>query len=218
MLRYLLGLMISASLTASVFLAAQEPGERQRPVVKASGGGGLVARMMRYDKNKDGKLQKSEVTDQRLKRIFEQADADKDGTLTNEELTAFAAQEQTKARTARGGGPGGFGPPGSDGPPGFGGPGGPGMGPPRPGEILPRFLRERLELSAVQEKQIEDLQKDVDARLEKILTAEQRAQLKEMRSRRPGGFGPPGFGGPGGPGGPPPGGEGFPPPPPEQLE
>jgi hypothetical protein len=213
--RYLLGSVISVSLTASVFLAAQEPGERQRTTAKASGGSGIVARMMRYDKNKDGKLQKSEVTDQRLKRMFDQADADKDGTLTNEELTAFAAKEQTKARAARGGGPGGFGPPGGDGPPGFGGPAGPGMGPPRPGEILPRFLRERLELSAAQEKQIEDLQKDVDARLEKILTAEQRAQLKEMRSRRPGGFGPPGFGGPGGP---PPGGEGFPPPPPEQPE
>src|SRR5262249_49761313 len=132
---------------------------------KASGGG-LVALMMRYDKNKDGKLQMSEVSDQRLKRFFDQADADKNGILTNEELTAYAVKEQTKARTARGGGPGGFGPrgggPGGDGPPGFGGPGGPGMGLPQPGEILPRFLRARLELTEAQEKQIQELQKEVE--------------------------------------------------------
>jgi EF hand len=213
--RYLCGLMLSGSLTASVFLAAQEPGEGQRATSKAAAGGGIVARMMKYDKNKDGKLQKSEVTDQRLRRLFDQADADKDGTVTNQELTAYAAKEQTKAGAGRGGGPGGFGPPGGGGPPGFGGPGGPGMGPPRPGEILPPFLRQRLELSAAQEKQIAELQKEVDARLEKILSADQREQLKEMRSRGPGGFGrPPG----GGPGGPPPDGEGFPPPPPDRPE
>jgi EF hand len=218
--KYVCSIMISGSLTASVFLAAQEPGEGRRATPKAAAGNGLVARMMKYDKNKDGKLQKSEVTDQRLKRLFDQADADKDGTLSKEELTAFAAKEQSKAGLGRGGGPGGFGPPGGgpggDGPPGFGGPGGAGMGgPPRPGEILPRFLRERLELSAEQEKQIQDLQKEVDAKLEKILSAEQREQLKEMRSRGPGGFGPRG---PGGPGGPPEGEGGFPPPPPEESE
>jgi hypothetical protein len=87
------------------------------------------------------------------------------------------------------------------------------MGRPRPGEILPRFLRDRLELTADQEKQIEALQKDVDARLAKILTDEQRQQLKALRERGPGGFGPPG-----GPGGPPGGGDGFPPPPPDQPE
>jgi hypothetical protein len=204
MRRYLCGLMVSGSLASSVFLAAQEPGDGQRAKSKAAAGGGLVARMMKYDKNKDGKLKKSEVTDQRLKRLFDQADTDKDGTLTNEELTAFAAREETKARVSRGGGPGGF-----------GGPGGPGMGPPRPGEIFPSFLRQRLELSAAQEKQIQDLQKEVDGKLEKILTADQREQLKEMRSRGPGGFGPPPGGGPGGP---PPDGDGFPPPPPDRPE
>ena len=225
--KYLFSIMISGSLTASVFLPAQEPGEGRRATPKAGAGGGLVARMMKYDKNSDGKLQKSEVTDQRLKRLFDQADADKDGTLSKDELTAFAAKEESKAKSARGGGRG-FGPPGGgpggDGPPGFGppggGPGGPGMGPPRPGEILPRFLRERLELSAEQEKQIQELQKDVDAKLEKILSADQREQLKEMRSRRrvaPGGFGPRGPGG--GPGGPPEGEGGFrPPPPPDESE
>lgn len=229
--RYLCGILISGSVTASVFLAAQEPAEGRRSTAKGAASGGIVARMMKYDKDKDGKLLKSEVTDQRLRRLFDQADADKDGTLTKEELTAFAAKEQTKSRAGnRGGGPGGFGPggggPGGDGPPpGFGppggGPGGPGMGRPQPGEILPRFLRDRLELTPQQEKQIQELQKEVDGRLAKILTDEQKQELKQMRERGPGGFGPPGGPGgppPGGPGGPPPGGEGFRPPPPDESE
>jgi hypothetical protein len=206
--RYLCGFLISGSLTASAILVAQEPGEGRRSTAKGAAADGIVARMMRYDKDKDGKLLKSEVTDQRLRRLFDQADADKDGTLTKEELTAFAAKEQTKSRA---GGPGGFGP-------GGGGPGGPGMGRPQPGEILPRFLRDRLELSAQQEKQIQELQKEVDGKLAKILTDDQKQQLKEMRERGPGGFGPPGGPGgpPGGPGGPPGGGEGFRPPPEER--
>ena len=95
---------------------------------------------------------------------------------------------------------------------------GPG-GPPRPGQILPPFLQERLSLTADQKKQLEELQKEVDAKLAKILTDEQKQQLKEMRERGPGG-GPPGFGPPGGgrPGQPGEGGrprrpEGDPPPP-----
>ena len=95
------------------------------------------------------------------------------------------------------------------------------MGPPRPGEILPGMLRDRLELTAEQSKQVDALQKEVDARLEKILNNDQKAQLKEMRNRGPGGFGPPpggfGPGGRGGPGGdgPPPGGPGGDGPPPQ---
>ena len=187
----------------------------------------LVTRMMAFDKNKDGKLTMAEVTDERLHRLVDRADADKDGFVTKEELTALAAKEQI---SNRGGGPGGFGPPGG------GGPGGPRMmgGMPRPGEILPGMLRQRLNLTAAQEKQVAELQKEVDARLEKILTAEQRDQLKAIRDRGPGGFGfgPPPGGGPGarqrgGAGGPPgggrppggggpPGGDGQPPPPPDQ--
>ena len=83
------------------------------------------------------------------------------------------------------------------------------MGMPRPGEILPQFLRQRLNLSAKQQKQLTALQKKVDDELAKILTTAQKKQLAEMRNRGPGGFGPPG--GPRG-GGPPPGGPGGPPP------
>jgi Spy/CpxP family protein refolding chaperone len=58
-----------------------------------------------------------------------------------------------------------------------------------------------LQITDAQKKQLDELQKEMDAKLDKILTDEQRKQLKEMKERGPGGFGPPG--GPGGPGGPP---------------
>lgn len=105
----------------------------------------------------------------------------------------------------RAGGPG-FGPPG-----GFGG-----MRMPPPGVVMPPPVQDMLRLTDTQKKQLAELQKDVDVRLEKLLTTAQRDQLKQMRDR-PGGFGPPGgpggFGPPGGPGGPggfgpPPGGPG----------
>jgi hypothetical protein len=75
--------------------------------------------------------------------------------------------------------------------------------PPKPGQVLPTFVQERLNLSAEQKKQLEEVQKEVDARLDKILTAEQKKQLAEVRNPfggPGGGFGGPGggFGGPGG--------------------
>jgi EF hand len=199
----------SALLVGAALTAAQGPGRGDpRGEQRSPEPDDLVTRMMEFDKDKDGKLTKAEVTDERLHRLVERADVDKDGIVTKEELTALAAREQP---TNRGGGPG-FGPPG-------GGPGGPPMGmgmgaPPRPGEILPAMIRQRLNLTTKQQKQVADLQKEVDAKLAEILTAEQRNQLKTMRDRGPGGFGPPvGPGGRqrGGPGGGPPGG-GAPPP------
>jgi Spy/CpxP family protein refolding chaperone len=176
----------------------------------------LVTRMMAFDKNKDGKLTKDEVTDERLHRLFDRADANKDGVVTKEELAALAAAEAADQGEDRGGrgGPGGRGPGGPGGPGGRGGPGGGGPGgfggPPQPGQVLPPFLQERLNLTDEQKKQLEELQKEVDSKLGKILTDDQKKQLKEM----PQGFGPggPGGRGPGGPGGRgpggPPGGEG----------
>ncbi|SRR6266851_49374 len=180
----------------------------------------LVIKMMAFNKKKDGKLTKDEVTDERLHRLFDQADANKDGIVTKEELMALAAKLEAEGGQGGGpGGPGGRGPGGPSGPGGFGpggggpgGPGGPGGrgpggfgGPPQPGQIMPSFLQDTLKLTAEQKKQLEELQKDVDAKLGKILTDDQKKQLKEMRE----GFGP---GGPGGrgPGGGPPGGAGRP--------
>jgi len=165
--------------------------------------------MMAFDKNGDGKLMKSEVTDERLHRLFDRADADKDGSVTKAELTTLEARESASFR----GGPGGFGP--------SGGPGGPMMAPPRPGEILPSFLQLALDLTPEQKAQLDELQKDVDSRLAKILTDARKKTLDQMRRRGPGcpggygapgrrgpvpgpgDFGPPGRRGPG-PGGPPP--------------
>lgn len=103
--------------------------------------------------------------------------------------------------------------------PGGGGPGGPQMMAfPRPGELLPAPLVKTLQLTPEQIKQLETLQKEVDAKVERLLTEKQRQQLQELRAAGPGGFGPPG-GGPGGMGrpgggfGPPGGPGGFGPPP-----
>ncbi len=181
--------LTSTALMAAIpaAMAQQRPGNRGSTTrSKKAATNSMVNRMMAFDANKDGKLTRDEVTDERLQRLFDRADADHDGTVTRKELTAMAAREPA-------GGRGGF------------GPGGPG-GPPRPGEVLPSFLRDRLEVTPEQSKQLEALQKDVDTRLAQILTADQKQQLEEMRNRGPGGFGPPpgGFG----PGGPPPGGFG----------
>jgi hypothetical protein len=195
----------------------------------------IVVRMMAFNKKKDGKLTKVEVTDERLHRLFDQADTNKDGVVTKEELMALAARLDQGG--GRGGdGPGGRGPGGpggrggdGDGPggrgPGGRGPGGPGPddrgpggrgpgGPPQPGVVLPPRAVEQLQLTDEQKKQLDALQKDVDAKLAKILTEDQKKQLKEMRERGPGGRGPggrgPGGRGPGGdgPGGRGPGGRG----------
>ena len=129
MRKFIASLLATGCLITASFALAQNQG-----IADA-----LVARMMAFDKNGDGKLTKSEVTDERLHRLFDRADADKDGTVTKAELTALATKD-----AANFAGPSGFGPPG--GPGGFGPPGGPGgpmMGPPRPGEILPAFMQRR---------------------------------------------------------------------------
>ena len=74
------------------------------------------------------------------------------------------------------------------------------MGPSAPGEILSAPVRRGLRLDADQMKQVDALQKDVDARLAKILTDDQKKLVQQMKER---GFGGPG-GRPGGPGGGPP--------------
>ncbi len=93
--------------------------------------------------------------------------------------------------------------------PGAGGPGGgrPGgaMRFPPPGDVVPAFVRDQLQLTADQRKSLDELQKDTEAKLDKLFTEAQRKQWKQLREAGPmgGGFGPGGF--PGGPGGGPPG-------------
>ncbi len=82
--------------------------------------------------------------------------------------------------TKGGFGPGGFGP----------GPMGPGLfgGPPRLGQILPQFLQGMLNLTADQKKELETTEKDIGAKLDKMLTDEQKKQLKERPAFGPGAF------------------------------
>lgn len=86
-------------------------------------------------------------------------------------------------------------PGGQPGQPGKGGGFGKGVGGPAIGQILPAFLQEMLKMTDAQKKDLEALQKDVDAKLDKILTDDQKKQLKDLREGK-GGFG----GGPGGKG------------------
>jgi hypothetical protein len=86
-------------------------------------------------------------------------------------------------------------------------------GMPAPGQIISVSTQVILRPTPEQRTQLTDLQKTVDAKLDKVLTEDQKAQLKQMRADfarggpgGPGG-GPPG-GPPGGPGGP---GGGLPP-------
>jgi Spy/CpxP family protein refolding chaperone len=66
--------------------------------------------------------------------------------------------------------------------------------------VMPPFVRDKLELTKEQEKQLADLDREVRAKLKKILTPEQHKQMEEALRRGPGG--PPGRG-PGRPGRPP---------------
>ena len=184
-------LVAGISLTA-IAAQAQPPGGGRRDD-SASTSESFVARLFAFDANKDGKLSKDELTDRRLQGLFDRADSDHDSVVSNEELQALYARESVALQSGERGGPAD----GQGSPRGSGEPGGRGGrgGPPRPGEILPGFLQERLGLTDKQKHDLEALQKDVDAKLAKILTREQKQQLEEIQQRGPGG--PPGPGGPG---------------------
>lgn len=96
--------------------------------------------------------------------------------------------------------PPGGGPPGS-------GPGGLGGGPPKfeLGKVLPPHIRQQIELTKDQEKELAELEKLVKEKLDKLLTDDQKKKIEKA--------GPPtgGPGGGGGPGGRNPGGGGKPP-------
>jgi Spy/CpxP family protein refolding chaperone len=95
-----------------------------------------------------------------------------------------------------------------------GGPGGPGGMQGGGFHIIPPMAQEQLNLTDDQKKQIESLEKETKAKLDSILTDEQKTKLKDMQEkmRRRFGGGQGGQGGPGGPGGGrPPGGQQRPP-------
>lgn len=185
--RLLTGLFFAAGLLLAASLSTAQPpdggGKGGKGFGKKDKGGkgmkggdpaAAVGRLLAFDADKDGKVSKDELTDDRLKRLFDRADADKDGFVTKAEAGRLFADEPPA-----GGPPGGF-------------PGG--FGPPRPGTVLPPFLRDELKLTDAQKAKLDALQQEVDNRLADILTADQKKRLDEMRTRGPGGF----------PGGPPP--------------
>jgi Ca2+-binding EF-hand superfamily protein len=58
--------------------------------------------MKSLDKNADGKLSRDEASgNAKLSKVFDRADADKDGQLTQEELQNYRKAMQDKARTAK---------------------------------------------------------------------------------------------------------------------
>src|SRR2546428_6633646 len=124
------GLGVRASVGAAQSPKDQPSGTPKGGPTNASAVDAIVARMMAFDKNKDGKLTRDEITDERLLRLFERADADKNGVVTKEELTALATQLAAQVAAARGRGPGGLGGPRRRGPRR---PAGRARGPPRGG-------------------------------------------------------------------------------------
>jgi len=182
----------------------------------------MIERMLTFDANKDGSLLKSEVTDERLHALFGRADADQDGKVSRGELRElFTKESAALAANRRGGGPmggpGGGPPQGGPGGPGERGPGGPPPPPPsnplggprgeggdrggfgqargqrpRPGQVLPAGLQDRLGLSEEQRRRVDALQEIVDTQLNSILTPEQKQMLNDVGP-------PPGEPGPGGP-------------------
>ena len=202
--------ILAFAVTATLFTlaTAQPPTGKGGEPAKDYSDSSIVTKMMAFNKKKDGKLTKDEVTDPRLHRLFDLADTNKDGVVTREELMALAAKLDAEFGP---GGPGKGGPKGKggfDGPDKKGskdkGPGGfdddkkgpkdkgPKGPPPRPGQILPDFIRDMLELTAAQNKQLDELQREVNERLGKILNDDQKAKLKEFEKKGPGGKkGPP---------------------------
>lgn len=207
MLRIMLMLALVAGMLgiSGVTEAQQEGKKKDNPKAGKEGAPNIeqmMERLLSFDKNNDGKLSKDELSDERLSRIFEQADTDKDGLVTKDELkklleTRFSGAGRPREKKddnepSTKGNPAKKEAPEAKSKEGFGGPRG-GFRPPRPGEILPSFLQEMLQMTEAQQKDLATIQKEVDAKLEKLLTPEQKKMLQELRER-----------GPAGPGGPPP--------------
>jgi hypothetical protein len=74
-----------------------------------------------------------------------------------------------------------------------------------PGQILSTSMQIQLKPTSEQKQALGNLQKKVDAGLDKLLSDDQKKQLKQMKEDFARGGGPGGPRGPGGPGGPPPG-------------
>jgi hypothetical protein len=161
-------------------LAAPDMGAQPRgPGRSDSGLDAFIARMMAYDANHDGKLTRNEITDERLLELFDRADSNHDGVVTKNELKALYTSESAWFVNDRppGRGPGG-------GPGRFGGGGPPPMHE-QPGRVLTDSAQRKLNLTAEQRAVLAEIQRDVDNRLDRLLTADQKAQLRRFDDRGP---------------------------------
>ena len=82
-----------------------KPGKGKRETVDE-----FVKKLMAFNKAKDGKLTKAELTDTRLHALFDRADTNKDGVVTREELEALFTREALSADAPKGKGKDGKGP------------------------------------------------------------------------------------------------------------
>jgi len=122
-----------------------------------------------------GVFEKMRETTQANQKARDAAEDKIKGILTDEQKKKF--DEIKKDRPQRPGFPGGGFPGG-----GFPGGGFPGRGSGvAPGQILPPFVQQRLELSDEQKEKLEKLQKEVDEKLQKILNDEQKKKLDELK-------------------------------------
>jgi hypothetical protein len=191
-----LRLMIPGGLAAGLCLLVSLP-------YVAGLDGDIVSRLLSFDRNRDGALTRNEISDTRLIPIFERYDSNKDASLTREEIIAGAEADSPGSTTAE---PVASQPPatfGSEGrpmisrPTGVGGGGAPTPvtkannpsaafpdGLSRVGQVVPDDIKEALELSDKQKKQIDDLEKDIASRLDRILNAKQAQLLKDRINQK----------------------------------
>jgi EF hand len=174
-MRKISSLICLAGTLSGLWLAsAQPPFPPPGPPRGESSLDAFIARMMVFDENHDGKLSRSEMTDERLLELFDRADSNHDGVVTKAELKALYTRESASF--------------GDDRPRDHRGDerGGPGMRP-EVGQILPEMAQRALNLTAQQKASLAELQRDVDVRLDQLLTPVQKAQLQEMIKHGPGG-------------------------------
>jgi len=172
---------VSVFYFALTLIAAWPAGAQPRgPSRSDSGLDAFVVRMMAYDANHDGKLTRNEITDERLLELFDRADSNHDGVVTRAELKALYVSESAWFASDRfqdRGGPG----------PVRGGP--PRGGPPpmrsQPGQVLSDSAQRMLNLTPEQQATLAEIQRDVDARLDRLLTPDQKAQLRHIDDRGP---------------------------------
>jgi len=80
-------IMLGVGLAAAAAIALPRKGTHTTATVDA-----IASRMMAFDKNKDGKLTRDEITDSRMERMFDRADANEDRLVTREELVALGTK------------------------------------------------------------------------------------------------------------------------------